>query len=96
MTPVHFLLCKIVARIACACLCVICYRRLRIGFAEGQMSWFARRTLLELFLDWPSGGSETVYRDSTPIRYWVSIGSEMITLTCCTFVVIFGWWCPNA
>ena len=86
---------EIVARIVAIYLCVDCCRRLRHGLVERKISSFSTdpvNWLLDLFAD-PS--NRVAHRDATPVRYWMEMGFQTISLVGCIVVAIFGWWHPN-
>jgi hypothetical protein len=85
----QFFLYEIVARIVAIYLCLDCGRKLWDGFAERKIACFNSD-----LLDWRTHG--VVHRDTAPIRYWIEIAIQMISLVACLFVAIFGWWHPNA
>jgi hypothetical protein len=90
----QFFLYEILARIVALYLCFDCTRRLRSGLAERKIEFITPDFLdaADWLLNKPNW---VVHRDTTPIRYWMLMGSQMTALAACVFVVIFGWWHPN-
>ena len=91
----QFFLYEIVARIVAIYLCVDCYRKLRHGLAERKIRSFSTdpvNWILDAFLD-PS--IRVAQRDTAPVRYWIEMGSRIITMVACFFVAILGWWHPT-
>jgi hypothetical protein len=88
----QFFLCEIVARVVAICLFVNCSRDLWHGLVERKIVFLSPDFLEWLLL----GGVDWVaHRDAAPIRYWMQIGGEIMTLAACLVVAIFGWWVPN-
>jgi hypothetical protein len=87
----QFFLHEVVARIVAIYLCVDCGRDLWHGLAERKIAYFST-DFLDWFLDWSNWAA---HRDAAPIRYWIQMGLEAISLIACVFVAIFGWWVPN-
>ena len=89
----EFFLYEIVARIVAIYLCVDCYRRIRNGLVERKIVDYSNGDLLTwLIFDssrWVS------HRDTTPVRYWIQIGLQIIALVGCLGVAILGWWHPT-
>jgi hypothetical protein len=84
----QFFLQEVVARIVAIYLCVDCGRDLWRGFVERKIAYYSTD-----WLDWSNWVAD---RDATPIRYWMQMGLEAISMVACFFVAIFGWWVPNA
>jgi len=89
----QFFLYEIVARAVAIYLCVSCGRKLWYGFVERKIECF-NPDLIGSFLTWLINQS-VVYRDTTPVRYWIEIGLQIFILAACLVVAIFGWWHPN-
>jgi hypothetical protein len=83
----QFFFYEIVARIVAIYLCVDCSRKLWYGLVERKIANFNSN-----FLDWSNW---VAHRDATPVRYWIQIGIQIITLVASLIVAIFGWWQPN-
>jgi hypothetical protein len=91
----HFFLYEIVARIVAIYLCFDCSRRLWYGLVERKIGYARSGDFLDWIVDWVDWSKLFVYRDATPVRYWIQIGLVMFTLIASIVVAIFGWWEPN-
>jgi hypothetical protein len=91
----EFFLYEILARIVAIYLCFDCSRTLWSGLVERRITYILGRGDL---LDWlfTSPSKWTVERDAEPIRYWMTVGLQIITLLACLGVAIFGWFHPNS
>jgi len=89
----QFFLYEIVARIVAIYLCYDCGRKLRNGLVERKIAYFYFNPdfLDWLFAGWSNWSKWVAYRDTTPVRYWIQIGIQIILLVSCFFVAIFGW-----
>ena len=90
----EFFLYEILARIVAIYLCFDCGRTLWSGLVERRITYILGRDNL---LDWlfTSPSKWTAARDAEPIRYWMTVGLQIITLLACLGVAIFGWFNPN-
>ena len=88
----QFLFYEIVARIVAIYLCVDCCRRIGNGLAERKIAY----TLNGDVVDWLLFDSSrwVAHRDTTPVRYWMQIGLQVIAFVACLVVAIHGWWHP--
>ncbi len=87
----QFFLHEIVARAVAAYLCFDTYRALHRGLSHGRFVPFepdAVNWILDSFRD---KAARTVHRDTTPMRFWISIGLEVLLLFACIYVAVFGW-----
>jgi hypothetical protein len=84
----QFFLHEIVARVVAIYLLVDCYRNIRGGFAERKIAVFNSD-----LLDWYP--YPDLYRDAAPVRFWLTMGLQLISLIACAMVAIFGWWHPR-
>jgi len=83
----QFFLHEIVARAVAIYFCIDCSRRFWNGLVERKAELEG-----EDILDWESW---FFHRDEMPVRYWMAMGLNMITLVACLIVAIFGWFHPN-
>jgi hypothetical protein len=90
----QFFLYEIVARVVAIYLCVDCCRRIKSGFVEGKIEYTSNGDLLDWLMIFDRS-RWVAYRDTTPVRYWIQIGFQMIALVACLGVAILGWWHPN-
>jgi hypothetical protein len=88
----EFFLYQIVARIVAIYLCVDCWRIIRNGLAERKIAYASNGDLLDWLLFDTSRW--VAHRDTTPVRYWIQIGLQVIALVACLVVAILGWWHP--
>ncbi|WP_445487991.1 hypothetical protein [Rhodopseudomonas sp. RCAM05734] len=87
----QFFLYEIVARTIAAYLCFDTYRTIHRGLIDGRYVPFesdAMNWILDSFRD---KAALTVHRDATPIRFWISMGLELLLLLGCLYVATFGW-----
>jgi hypothetical protein len=90
----QFFLYEIVARIVAIYLCFDCYRRIRSGLLERKITYyFTNNDILDWLFFSPSNW--VAQRDTAPVRYWIVIGLQIVTLVACLVVAIFGWWHPE-
>jgi hypothetical protein len=87
----HFFLYEIVARIVAVYLGVDCSRILWRGFIERRIAYH-NSDLIAWLLD-PT--TWVAHRDDAPVQYWLHMGSQMMALVGCLYVVIFGWFQPT-
>jgi hypothetical protein len=83
----QFFLYEIVARLVAIYLCVDCGRRFWTGLAERKIELDC-----DDILDWSTW---VFHREEMPVRYWIAMVLNMITLAACFIVAIFGWFQPN-
>jgi len=90
----QFFLYEILARIVAIYLCFDCIRTLRSGLMERRITYILGRGDI---LDWlfTSPSKLSFERDAAPIRYWITVGLQIISLIACIVVAIFGWFHPN-
>ena len=91
----HFFLYEIVYRIVALYLCVTSSRTVWFGIVERKIRIFSHDFIdwvLDLFLD---ESIKVVHRDTAPVRYWIEIGSRIITSVACLVAAIIAWWQPN-
>jgi hypothetical protein len=88
-----FFLYQIVARIVAIYLCVDCWRIIRNGLVERKIGYTSNGDLLDWLLFDTSRW--VAHRDTTPVRYWIQVGLQVIALVACLVVAIFGWWHPT-
>lgn len=79
----QFFLYEIVARLVAIYFCVDCGRRFWNGLVERKME-----LINDDILDWSTW---IFQRDETPVRYWIAMSLNVITLVACIIVAIFGW-----
>jgi hypothetical protein len=91
----QFFLYEILARMVAIYLCFDCIRTLRSGLAERRITYILCSGYI---LDWlfTSPSKWTFERDAAPIRYWITVGLQIISLLACIGVAIFGWFHPNS
>ena len=83
----QFFLCEIVARLVAIYFCFDCSRRFWNGLVERKIELEGEDILdCETWI---------FQKDEAPIRYWISMGWNLITLAACVVVAIFGWWLPK-
>ncbi|MGV7214259.1 hypothetical protein [Bradyrhizobium sp. UFLA05-112] len=93
----QFFLYEIVARIVAIYLCVDCFRTVRSGLLERKITAYPHSTgILDWIVDSLAGLSkQVVHRDTAPVRYWLEMGLQTVSLVGCSVVAIFGWFHPN-
>lgn len=87
----QFFLYDIVARTIAAYLCFDTCRTLHRGLSHGRFVPFepdAVNWILDSFRD---TAGLTVHRDTSPMRFWISVGLEALLLLACIYVAVFGW-----
>ena len=91
----QFFLYEILARIVAIYLCFDCIRTLRSGLVERRITYILYSSDI---LDWlfTSPSKWSFERDAAPIRYWITVGLQIISLLACIGVAIFGWFHPNS
>ena len=90
----QFFLYEILARIVAIYLCFDCSRTLWSGLVERRITYVLCNG--DIF-DWFTSPSKWTFdRDAAPIRYWITVGLQIISLLACIGVAIFGWFHPNS
>jgi hypothetical protein len=84
---------EVVARIVAIYLCVDCWRKIRNGLAERKIAYYNTSLLDGLLFNW---SNRLIYRDTAPVRYWITIGLQLTALAGCLVVAICGWFHPNS
>jgi hypothetical protein len=89
----QFFLYEIVARIVAIYLCVDCFRTVQAGLVERKITSFPHHAdILDWVVDSLVGWQKQVFqRDTAPIRYWMEMGVQTLSLVGCVVVAIFGW-----
>lgn len=90
----QFFLYEILARIVAVYLCFDCSRTLWSGLVERRITYILCSGDI---LDWlfSSPSRWTFERDAAPIRYWITVGLQIVSLLACVCLAIFGWFHPN-
>ena len=84
---------EVVARLVAIYLCVDCWRKIRNGLAERKIAYYNTDLLDWLLFNW---SNQLIYRDTAPVRYWITIGLQLTALAGCLVVAICGWFHPNS
>jgi hypothetical protein len=79
---------EVVARLVAIYLCVDCWRKIRNGLAERKIAYYNTSLLDGLLFNW---SNRLIYRDTAPVRYWITIGLQIMALAGCLVVAIVGW-----
>ena len=83
----QFFLCEIVARVVAIYFCVDAGCKLWNGLFERKA---------ELCDDDILDSDPWIFqRDEMPVRYWMAMGSQIITFIACLVMAIFGWFLPT-
>ena len=86
-----FIIFGVVARVVAAYLLFEGLRHLHRNFTERQITPFEPDWVNWIIDATRDKSSLAVHRDTSPIRYWISIGVEAVVLLACLYVLIFGW-----
>ncbi len=89
----QFFLCEIAARIVAATLCFYCGRKVWFGLIERKIAYVNDDVVDWLLIDW---SKVIAHRDATPVRYWMQIVLQSLSVVGCLGVAIFGWWRPDS
>jgi hypothetical protein len=84
-------------RVVAAYLCYYSGRKFWNGLVERQITSFDH-DVLDWVVDWMAGlpSWQVYHRDTTPIRYWMTIGGAIFGAVMCFIAVIVGYWQPNS
>jgi len=77
---------EVVARIVAAYFCYLCGRQVWDGLIERKIALYST-DLLDIFFPW----REILHRDTSPIRYWMIMGTHAFATVACFITVIIGW-----
>jgi hypothetical protein len=88
----QFFLYEILARIVAAYLCFHYGRKVWVGLVERKIAYVNDDVVDWLLIDW---SKVIAHRETTPVRYWIQIVLQTITVIGCLGVAILGWWHPN-
>ena len=75
---------RIVAIAACLYSCRVVW----YGLVERKITAF-RADVLDWLLDWSP--RQVIHRDAAPVRYWILMGVQTITMVVCFVAAIIGW-----
>lgn len=81
-------------RVVAIALCFSCARQVWFGLGERKIRSVKSGTgILDWLLDWST--RQVFHRDTAPVRYWMEMGLQTITMVACFIAAIVGWWQPN-